>query len=486
MQNSQLQDEPDIEREAKMEPGSTLLIGALVVAAFVMILNETIMSVALPPLMVDLDISASTAQWLTTGFMLTMSIVIPITGYLFERFTLRQVFVASMGVFSLGTLFAAAAPGFELLLVGRIIQAGGTAIMLPLLMTTVLRVVPVHRRGGMMGIISIVISVAPAIGPTISGIVLDALDWRWMFWIVLPIALIAFGVGAKLVRNVTEIGRPPLDVLSVVLSVLAFGGIVYGLSSIGQSSGESTVPAWVPLGVGVVALVVFVRRQISRQDDGRALLDMRPFATPVFSIGLATVVVAMMSLFGALILLPLYMQNVRGLDTLTTGLLLLPGGLAMGLLSPFVGRLYDRIGARPLVIPGTIVVSASLWLMTLLDAGSSLPMVIGIHVLLMLGLASVMTPLMTSSLGAVPPDLYAHGSAIFSTVQQLAGAAGTALFITVMSNAAASRVADGATELAASEGGIHTAFLCGGVISLVAVVASFFVGRTPVTETTGR
>ncbi|NLV80985.1 MAG: multidrug efflux MFS transporter, partial [Rhodococcus sp.] len=182
------------------------------------------------------------------------------------------------------------------------------------------------------------------------------------------------------------------------------------------------------------------------------------------------------------ILLPLYMQNVRGLDTLTTGLLLLPGGLAMGLLSPFVGRLYDRVGARPLVIPGTIVVSASLWLMTLLDAGSSLPMVIGIHVLLMLGLASVMTPLMTSSLGSVPAELYSHGSAIFNTAQQLAGAAGTALFITVMTNAAASRAADGATELAANEGGIHTAFLYGGMISLIAVVASLFVGRAPAAD----
>ncbi|WP_435278762.1 DHA2 family efflux MFS transporter permease subunit [Rhodococcus yananensis] len=482
MQTPQTQDRPDTGHEKGLAPGSALLIGVLVIAAFVMILNETIMSVALPVLMLDLDISASTAQWLTTGFMLTMAVVIPVTGYLFERFTLRQVFVASMGVFSLGTLLAAAAPGFEVLLAGRIVQAGGTAIMLPLLMTTVLRVVPVHRRGGMMGIISIVISVAPAVGPTISGIVLDALDWRWMFWIVLPIALIAFGIGAKLVRNVTEISRPPLDVLSVILSVLAFGGIVYGLSSIGHSSGESSIPAWMPLVVGVVALAVFVRRQITRQGDGRALLDMRPFATPVFSIGLTTVVISMMSLFGALILLPLYMQNVRGLDTLTTGLLLLPGGLAMGLLSPFVGRLYDRVGARPLVIPGTIVVSASLWLMTLLDAGSSLPMVIGIHVLLMLGLASVMTPLMTSSLGSVPAELYSHGSAIFNTAQQLAGAAGTALFITVMTNAAASRAADGATELAANEGGIHTAFLYGGMISLIAVVASLFVGRAPAAD----
>ncbi|MFD6855959.1 DHA2 family efflux MFS transporter permease subunit [Rhodococcus sp. NPDC060090] len=480
MQSPQLEGQTDVGPQADLEPGSKVLIGVLVVAAFVMILNETIMSVALPPLMVDLDITASTAQWLTTGFMLTMAVVIPITGYLFERFTLRQVFIASMSVFSLGTLLAASAPGFEMLLAGRVTQAAGTAIMLPLLMTTVLRVVPAHKRGGMMGIISIVISVAPAIGPTISGIILDALDWRWMFWIVLPVALIAFAIGVVLVKNLTEPKKVPLDVLSVILSVFAFGGIVYGLSSIGHSAEESSFPVWIPLVVGVVALAVFVLRQLSRQKDGRALLDMRPFSFPVFSIGLGMVIVSMMSLFGALILLPLYLQNVRGLDTLETGLLLLPGGLAMGLLSPFVGRVYDRIGARPLVIPGAIVVSAALWTMTLFDAESSMVQIIGSHVLLMLGLATVMTPLMTSSLGAVPAELYSHGSAIFNTVQQLAGAAGTALFITVMTVTATSSASDGASALVANQDGIHTAFLCGGIVSLVAVAASFFI-RKPAT-----
>jgi len=480
MQTQQAEDQLDDAPEGSLEPGSKLLIGVLVVAAFVMILNETIMSVALPRLMADLHITASTAQWLTTGFLLTMAVVIPVTGYLFQRFTLRQMFIAAMGIFSFGTLLAATAPGFELLLTGRVIQAGGTAIMLPLLITTVLRVVPAHKRGSMMGVISIVIAVAPAIGPTISGIVLDALDWRWMFWIILPIALIAFAIGAALVRNVTTPVEVPLDVVSVVLSVFAFGGIVYGLSSIGQSAeGGSGVPVWIPLGVGVVALIVFVLRQISRQDDGRALLDMRPFATPTFSIGLAMLSISMMALFGAMILLPLYLQNVRGLDTLTTGLLLLPGGLLMGLLSPFIGRVFDRTGPRVLVIPGVVVVSASLWLMTTLGTESPLAMVIGIHSLLMAGLATVMTPLMTSSLGSVPSELYSHGSAIFNTAQQLAGAAGTALFITVMSNTAASRATEGATAISASQTGIHTAFLYGGVVSLIAVAASFFIRKQP-------
>ncbi|MBY4128450.1 multidrug efflux MFS transporter [Rhodococcus fascians] len=468
--------------EGQLEPGSRLLIGILVIAAFVMILNETIMSVALPTLMVDLNISATTAQWLTTGFLLTMAVVIPITGFLFQRFTLRQVFVAAMTLFTIGTLFAASAPGFELLLLGRVTQASGTAIMLPLLMTTVLTVVPAHKRGAMMGVISIVIAVAPAVGPTISGVILDSLNWRWMFWLVLPIALVAFAIGTTLVKNVTQTSRPSFDPASVVLSALAFGGIVYGLSSLGHSAEESVVPVWLPLVVGTVALVAFVARQISRQERGGALLDMRPFRTPTFSIGLGMIAISMMALFGALILLPMYLQNVRGLDTLGTGLMLLPGGLLMGLLAPFVGRIFDRIGPRPLVIPGAMVVSAALWSMTVLDAQSALPLVIGIHMLLSAGLALIMTPLMTSSLGSLPIQLYSHGSAIFNTVQQLAGAAGTALFVTVMSNTAADRIAEGASAVGGSETGIHTAFLYGGAVSLVAVAASFFIRAPRQTE----
>jgi DHA2 family lincomycin resistance protein-like MFS transporter len=299
---------------------------------------------------------------------------------------------------------------------------------------------------------------------------------------VLPIALVAFAIGSALVKNLTTTGAAPFDGLSVVLSALAFGGIVYGLGSLGHSAEGSGVPVWIPLAVGVVALIVFVLRQLSRQEDGRALLDMRPFLTPTFSIGLAMLAISMMALFGALILLPLYLQNVLGLDTLKTGLLLLPGGLFMGILAPFVGRVFDRVGPRPLVIPGVVVVSGALWLMTLLGTETSLPVVVGIHSMLMIGLALVMTPLMTSSLGSVPSELYSHGSAIFNTGQQLAGAAGTALFVTIMSNTAASRLADGSTDIAAQQSGIHTAFVWGGVISLIAVAGSFFIRKPAVTS----
>src|SRR4051812_30838765 len=244
----------DLDR-VPVRPG--LLIGVLVLSAFVMILNETILSVALRDLTVDLRVPTTTVQWLTSGFLLTMAVVIPATGFLLERFSPRQVFLFSLSAFSLGTLLCALAPGFGMLMAGRVVQACGTAVMLPLLMTTVMRLVPPERRGATMGTITIVIAVAPAIGPSIGGAVLS-LGWRWMFWIVLPLAVAALVAGGVLLRIDSERRQVPLDVPSVLLSAIGFGGVLYGLSSTGEPAGaEPPVPPWVSIVVGVVALAVF-------------------------------------------------------------------------------------------------------------------------------------------------------------------------------------------------------------------------------------
>jgi DHA2 family lincomycin resistance protein-like MFS transporter len=454
--------------------GAGGVIALLLVSAFVVILNETIMGVAIPTLMVDLDITAASAQWLTTGFMLTMAVVIPLTGLLSKRFATRTMFIAAMSLFSAGTLLAALAPGFGLLLTGRIIQASGTAIVLPLLMTTALGFVAPHRRGAMMGLISIVISVAPAIGPTASGLVLSALDWRWLFWLVLPIALIALTVGALTIKSVSETSRVRFDALSIALSAVAFGGIIYGLGSFGEGGGShSAVGPIVALVVGAITLVAFVLRQRSLQRRDAALLDLRPFGTPLFSLATILVFVSMIGMFGTLILLPLYLQNVVGLDTLASGLVLLPGGVLMGLAAPLVGRWYDAVGPRPLLIPGAIVISAALWMFATLGPDSAVVLIVAMHVLFSIGLALTLTPLLTTALGVLPNELYSHGSAIVNTVQQLAGAAGTAVFITVMSTVAAG--ATGVDAVAAESAGMQAAFMVGGVVSLIAVVLTLFV-----------
>jgi DHA2 family lincomycin resistance protein-like MFS transporter len=404
-------------------------------------------------------------------------VVIPITGFLIRRFRTRSLFGVAMGLFSAGTLLAALAPGFPVLLAARVVQASGTAIMMPLLMTTVMTLVPPARRGVMMGNISIVIAVAPAIGPAVSGLVLSLLGWRFMFWLVLPIALAALTIGLRRITDVGETTAMRIDVVSVVLSAFGFGGLVYGLSSFGQETTGSPT-TWVAFAVGAVGLATFVGRQLVLQRDDRALLDLRTFRFRTFTAASVLMMVMMAVLLGAIVLLPIYMQTVQGFSPLTTGLLLLPGGLVMGLLGPVVGRLYDRFGARALLIPGTGLTSLALWSATLLGVDSPPAQILVFHLLLSVGLAFVFTPLFTAGLGALPARLYSYGSAVFGATQQLAGAAGVALLVSVFSVRAAALAGSGTAEVEAVAGGVHAAFVVAAVLSMVAVVGALFV-RTP-------
>ncbi len=466
--------------EPALAARNRLVIALLLISTFTVILNETIMSVAIPHLMEDLGITANAAQWLTSAFMLTMAVVIPITGYLLQRLNTRPVFILAMVLFSFGTFISATAAGFPQLLVGRVVQACGTAIMFPLLMTTVMNLVPAQSRGKTMGNISIVISVAPAIGPTISGFILEHLSWPWMFWLVLPIALGALALGAAKIQNVTTPTKAPLDVLSVILSAIGFGGLVYGLSSLGEgANGDRMFPLWLPIAIGVVGLAVFITRQLALQKRDGALLDLRTFTIPLFTICVSMMMVLMMSMFGVLILLPIYLQNVLLLDASQTGLLLLPGGLVMGLMAPFVGRLYDRLGPTVLVVPGAILLSIVMWSLSAVGEATPVWLILGLHIVLSLGLALMFTPLFTSSLGSLPPKLYSHGSAVIGTTQQVAGAAGIALFVSLMTLRTADSAAAGAGQVTAMADGLQLAFLCGAIISLLAIVAAFFIRRPP-------
>ncbi|MBT2534010.1 DHA2 family efflux MFS transporter permease subunit [Arthrobacter sp. ISL-48] len=455
----------------KMSRESVTIIATLLVATFVVILNETIMNVALQRLMVDLRVDAPTVQWLSTGFMLTMAVVIPTTGFILQSLSTRAVFMLAMGLFAGGTALAAVAPGFELLLLARIIQAGGTAIMLPLLMTTILTLVPVAKRGAVMGNVSIAISVAPAMGPTVSGLILEHFTWRFMFVFVLPVALAAFAIGAKYLTNVGETEKAKLDFLSVVLTIPAFGGVVYGLSQIGGGQGEGgpSTMAIAALVIGVASLAVFVFRQLRLQKAEAPLLDLRAFNFRMFTVSVLLMVVAMMALFGGVILLPLYLQEIRGLHSLETGLTLLPGGLAMGLLGPVIGRIFDKVGPLPLTVSGSVLMVLALWQFSRLDAATPVWWIVTLHVGLSFGLALLFTPAFTTGLNPLPPHLYSHGSAIMSTTQQVAGAAGTALLVSIFA------VVSAASGLVA---GMSAAFLTATVIALAAVVLSAMMRKT--------
>lgn len=357
-----------------------IVLAILVVSAMAMILNETILSVALPAIMSDFSVSADIAQWLTTGFMLTMAIVIPVTGFMLQRFTTKAMFVVAVSLFVAGTLMAALAPAFAVLLAARVVQACGTALILPLLMTVTLTCVAPDKRGTMMGLNSVVISVAPALGPTLSGFILNALSWRWLFWVMLPIALVCLAAGAALIGNVSETRRVPFDVASVIISALAFGGLVYGLSTVGAIVDGTGRDSIIALVAGAVFLAAFVVRQRELEKSGRALLNLRPFAVRNFRVSVIVVVAAMAMMLGTVIVIPIYLQTALGVSALTTGLLLLPGGIIQGVASPFIGRAYDAVGPRPLVIPGAAIMAGAQWWLTTLSETTPIGVVIAMHV----------------------------------------------------------------------------------------------------------
>lgn len=456
------------------------IITILLVSAFVVILNETAMNVALDAVIEDLHVDERLAQWLTSAFLLTMATVIPTTGWLMERCTTRSVYIAAMSLFTAGTLIAAVSGGFWMLLAGRIVQAMGTALVLPLMMTTIMTLVPAHKRGAVMGNVSLVIACAPALGPTVSGLILQWMHWRFVFLLVLPIAIVAGVIGTLRMINVGEPTKPRLDVLSVPLAGLGFGGVVFALSAIG----DATAPAWelpAAASIGVLGLLAFVLRQRWLQRRDEALLDLRTLRFGNFTRTVLVMMIAMMAMFGAIIALPLVLQRALGYEPIVVGLITLPGALLMGLLGPVVGRLYDRVGPRPLMVPGAIVVLVALLTFTLVQPDSAWWFFVGVHMVLSLGLAFTFPVLFTISLGSLPSSLYSHGSAMVATVQQVAGAAGTAVFVTILTTTSASLAAEGVEFTPAYVEGARMAFLFAAALWIVGIALTLTL-RKPADE----
>ncbi|CAG9623655.1 DHA2 family efflux MFS transporter permease subunit [Sutcliffiella rhizosphaerae] len=441
------------------------LIAVMIIGAFVAVLNETLMNVALSEIMVQLNITASIAQWLTTSYMLTIGILIPITAYLMQRFTTRQLYLTAMGLFTLGTFIAGVSPNFELLLAGRVIQAAGTGIILPLMSAVVLALISPEKRGRVMGALGVVILFAPAIGPTVSGVIIVYFSWRMLFFFVLPIAIFALLFSWKMLRNVIDVTKLKLDFISVLFSTLGFGGIVYGFSSAGKGgAGWASLEVLIGILVGCVGLIFFTIRQNRLEHP---MLSLRPFSFPLFTIGAIILTLTMMAMFSSMILLPMFLQDGLNISALQTGLAMLPGGIIMGIMSPLSGKLFDKYGARWLSRIGLVIVAVTLLLFSFLDINVTLGKIILLHSFMMLGISLFMMPIMTMSLNQLPKEFYSHGSAILNTVQQVSGAIGTALLITIMSRGQEAYMEKfgGSYELSLTSG-VNQAFLfaCGTIV----------------------
>ncbi|TDQ41064.1 MDR family MFS transporter [Aureibacillus halotolerans] len=447
---------------------------ALITGVFFSIMNETLLNVALTPLSEQFDVPHTTIQWLTTGYLLVVGILVPISALLISWFTTRQMFIGGMIIFTIGTLICGFAPNFPVLLIGRLVQATSTGLMLPILMNTILVLIPAERRGSAMGLIGLVIMFAPAIGPTLSGLIVENFGTQWLFFFVVPFALLSIGIAWVYLKNVTRVTKPKINIPSIILSTIGFGGIVFGFSSAEGEAGFAQPQVIVSIVVGAIALAAFIVLQLRLKEP---MLDFRTFKYPMFSISTILMVIVMMSMFSTMILLPMLLTDGIGLTGTIAGLALLPGGLLNGLFSPITGRLFDKFGPRALIIPGTIALSIVLFFLSNINADTPFALFVALHIVLMLSISMIMMPTQTNGLNQLDQSLYPHGTAILNTLMQVAGAIGIAFFVGIKASGVMSAEADGATEAMAVIAGTKGAFTIAFVISLLAVVLSFFTKR---------
>lgn len=400
----------------------------LLSGAFITILNQTLLGTALPSIMKDLQINESTVQWLQSIFMLVNGIMIPITAFLIERYTSRQLFLTAMSLFTLGTLICAIGPNFAVLLIGRVLQASGAGIMMPLMQTILFLLFPTEKRGTAMGLFGLVIAFAPAIGPTLSGVLIEHFPWRSVFYVILPIAVFNIIFAYFLLVNVTELTKPKLDKLSVILSTLGFGGLLYAFSIVSEI-GWANATFIIILILSAITMFIFVRRQLKLE---RPLLEFRVFSYPVFTLGTVLSMFVFAAMIATNIILPLYMQNMLHFSALQSGLVLLPGAILMGAMNPVTGYLFDKFGGKWLARIGLFLLILTTLPFTQLTSDTSFTFLSVVNMFRMLTIAMVMMPMTTLSINQLPKHLIPHGTAMNNTFRQMAGSIGTALFITIM------------------------------------------------------
>jgi EmrB/QacA subfamily drug resistance transporter len=426
--------------------------------------------------------------------------MIPATAFLIQKYTVRGLFLTAMSLFTVGTIIAGFAHVFPLLLVARMIQASGSAIMMPLLMNVMLTSFPPEKRGGAMGLFGLVFIFAPAVGPTLSGYLIEHNSWRILFHLVSPIAAVVLVIAIFLLKDKKGKVDIRLDLFSLVLSSIGFGGLLYGFSSAGDKGWDSP-QVYITIIVGAISLVWFILRQNKLE---KPMLNFKVYKYPMFALSSVISIVIAMAMFSAMLLLPIYVQTIRGITPFKSGLLLLPGSLLMGIMSPITGKLFDKFGGRVLAIVGLTITTFTSYMFSKLTLDTTYTELILLYSARMFGMSMVMMPVMTNGLNQLPARYYPHGTAMNNTLQQVSGAIGSALLVTIMSN----RTKTHATELADSAmrhvtgqptaemiaqmkqqiamkamlEGINDAFLVSVGIACIALILAFFIKRAKQAE----
>lgn len=449
------------------------IMAALLVAGFVGLFSETALNIALGELSQLFAIDATTVQWLATGYFLTLGILVPVTGILMQKCSTRQMFITAILLMIFGTVLAAAAPVFGLLLAGRVIQAAGLAINLPLTQNVIFTIFPPHKRGAAMGIMGLVMLAGPALGPTLAGLILDTLSWHWIFLVTLPFLLFSFIFGLAYLPNVNEIRKVSIDAASVILSTIGFGGLVYGVS-VAEDIGWTSWEVMGSIVIGVIALILFAFRQLNMEQP---MLNLKAFSYPLFVLGVLMSFITFFNMLSLLVILPMYMQMALLVTAFTTGLLL-PGSLLNCVLAPMIGRMFDRHGPKAVITPGTIMVVIGYAAYSQFGTGTALWLIVVTHIVMMLGIGMVLASVQTNTLNSLPRQYYPDGIALTQTVQQVAGAIGIAVMVSLMSARQSSYLAETANDAAqAAAAGSSLVLKIGLLLAVVNFVLSLFLKK---------
>ncbi len=452
-----------------------VMLVIMIFGTFVTVLNQTVVTPAQPSIMAEMGIDASTVQWLTTGFTLVNAIMIPVTAYLTDKHSTKMLYLVSMGIFAVGSLMAGIAPDFAVLLIGRLLQAAGAGILMPMVMTVLMLTFPVERRGSAMGIFGIVIAFAPAIGPSVSGLVIDSFGWRVLFYAI-AILIAAVVLISVFVLKKTEPLNPAaqLDKISVIMSTVGFGALLYGFSTIG-SVGINVADAAITL-VGIVVLVLFFRRQLKMEQP---MLNVRVLSNRRFFIGTVIGMIVQASLLAAGVLMPIYLQSYMGYSATVSGLVIMPGAILMGVLNPFAGRLFDKYGPRVLSIIGLAILTISTVGFATLTSTTDVVWLTILYTIRMASLSLVNMPITTWAMNALDNKLLNHGTSVNNTLRQVSGSLGTALLVSI--DTFVTGTASGTMDpVQAGILGVNAAFVAAVVLSAMALVLTIvFVKNRP-------
>lgn len=451
-----VQSNPQAKQQARVPVAHPMLaMMGMLIGGFVGMFSETSLNIALPQLMAQLHVTTATVQWLVTGYMLMIGIVLPLSSLITKWFTTRQVILFALIDFAVGAIISASAPGFGVLLFGRMIQGIATGLILPLMFTVAMQIFPPYKLGAAMGMVGLVIMFAPAVGPTLAGVVLGVASWRWIFWIFIPFLIIAFLFAVTSLKNIAPVTRPKIDFLSILLSMVGFGSLVVGVSlASDQGWGSATVLG--ALALGIVILAWYAHRQLTMDNP---ILNLKTFAIPGFRVGASLVMIDFGIILSAMYLLPMYIQKGLLIPVALTGVIMLPGGLVNAIVSAVSGRLYDSVGARTPAMLGFLICMVGALMLALTSTQTATWYVILAHVVLMIGAPLAMSPSQTHGLNSLTGPIAADGSTIMNTLQQVVGAISTALATSLLGIGQAAYYSNGGHQAAgAFVNGAHYGF----------------------------